>query len=73
MTGADVEIICGEWEIGDIPPDESGEEYNVVLTISRITRHPNFEINQGVLRTNFLHDDIAVISVKVSLYIDITF
>ena len=68
MTGHDVEVICGEWEIGDIPPDESGEEYNAVLPIEQIKRHPNFEINQGVLRTNFLHDDIAVIYVKVSLH-----
>ena len=68
MTGADVEVICGEWEIGDIPPDESGEEYNAVLPIEKITRHPNFEINQGVLRTNFLQDDIAVIYVTVRLH-----
>ena len=67
MTGDDVEVICGEWEIGNIPQQQSGEEYNVVLPIEKIRRHPNFEINQGVLRTNYLQDDIAVISVKVNI------
>ena len=33
MTGADVEVICGEWEIGNVPQEESGELYNVILQI----------------------------------------
>ena len=66
MTGDDVEVICGEWEIGNIPREESGEEYNVILQIGGIKRHPNFTIDQGTLRTNYLKDDIAVISVMVS-------
>ena len=33
MTGEDVEVVCGEWEIGIIPYSTSGEKYNLVLTI----------------------------------------
>ena len=65
MTGDDVEVICGEWEIGNIPREESGEEYNVILPVGEIRRHPNFTINQGVIRTNYLQDNIAVISAQV--------
>ena len=67
MTGDDVEVICGEWEIGNIPREESGEEYNVILPVGEIRRHPNFTIKQGVIRTNYLQDDIAVISAQVGL------
>ena len=66
MSGNDVEVICGEWEIGDIPQEESGEEYNVILEIAEIKRHPGFKIDQGVLRTNYLQDDIAAIVISVS-------
>ena len=66
MTGDDVEVICGEWETGSIPMEESGELYNVILPIGGIQRHPNFTIDQGVLRTNYLQDDIAVISAEVN-------
>ena len=65
MTGEDVEVICGEWEIGNIPKEESGEAYNVIFSIESIKRHPKFQIDQDVLRTNFLEDDIAVIIVEV--------
>ena len=33
MTGKDVEVVCGEWEIGDKPYRTSGEEFNLVLNI----------------------------------------
>ena len=65
MTGQDVEVICGEWEVGNIPMDESGETYNVIFPIKTITRYPKFKIDQDVLRTNFVQDDIAVIKVEV--------
>ena len=71
MTGADVEVICGEWEIGNVPQEESEELYNVILQIQEIRRHPSFQINQGVLRTNFLQDDLSVIFVKVNFLKDI--
>ena len=65
MTGEDVEVICGEWETGNIPKDESGETYNVIFSIELIKRHPKFQIDQDVLRTNFVQDDIAAIIVEV--------
>ena len=33
MTGDDVEVVCGEWEIGNEAWSTSGEEYNVIFTI----------------------------------------
>ena len=33
MSGEDVEVICGEWEIGNRTLIESGEEYNVILSV----------------------------------------
>ena len=71
MTGADVEVICGEWEIGNVPQEESEELYNVILQIQEIRRHPSFQINQGVLRTNFLQNDLSVIFVKVNILGDL--
>ena len=67
MTGDDVEVICGEWEIGNVPQEASGEKYNVVLPITKIQIHPKFKIDQGVLLTNYLQDDIATITVMVTL------
>ena len=70
MTGDDVEVICGEWEIGNVPQEASGEKYNVVLPITKIKIHPKFKIDQGVLLTNYLQDDIATITVMVTLQED---
>ena len=69
MTGEDVEVICGEWEIGNIPPEESGEAYNVIFLLETIIRHPKFQIDQDVLKTNFLQDDIAAIIVEVKIIV----
>ena len=33
MTGEDVEVVCGEWEIGEKPYRTSGEDFNLVLNI----------------------------------------
>ena len=33
MTGDDVEVICGEWEIGDATMSSSGESYNVIFNV----------------------------------------
>ena len=33
VTGEEAQIVCGEWEIGNTPQVESGEVYNVILSI----------------------------------------
>ena len=47
MTGLDSEIVCGEWETGSIPSSQSGEQYNVILPVSEIVRHPDFDTSEG--------------------------
>ena len=60
MDGDDAEILCGEWETGDVPRDFSGERYNVVLPIEKIVRHPRFDTTIGPGAGS----DIAVFKVK---------
>ena len=43
MTGRDAVILCGEWETGNATQDESEEKYNVVMSITEIIRHPQFD------------------------------
>ena len=44
MDGRDAEILCGEWQTGSASPSTSREEYNVVLPITQIVRHPDFDV-----------------------------
>ena len=66
MTGEDVEVVCGEWEIGKIPFSTSGEEYNLVMQIENIKRHPHYEIvrSRNGDQTQYVINDIAVIIVE---------
>ena len=48
MVPDEMLILCGEWETGPTPRRFSGEEYNVVLEIKEIVRHPNFMPEEGV-------------------------
>ena len=43
MTDKDAEIICGDWETGR----KSREEYNIILPIKEIVRHPDFNTSAG--------------------------
>ena len=58
--GEDAEIICGEWQTGDTPRNSSAEEYNIILEIKSITRHPDYTVNS---EPSFLSNDIAVFKV----------
>ena len=59
--GRDLDILCGEWQTGNTTQEESGERYNVVLTIEEVVRHPEFDaVNEGVTEGR----DIAVFKVK---------
>ena len=60
MTGDDAEIICGEWETGPTPMSESEEEYNIILPIKTVTRHPNYSISRGEARSQFVINDLAI-------------
>ena len=60
MTGEDGEIICGEWETGPTPASESGEEYNIILPIKNIIRHPEYKISRGDANSQFVSNDLAV-------------
>ena len=46
MTGADADILCGEWD-SDVSnaAASSGEENNIALTIREIVRHPDYTNN----------------------------
>ena len=60
MTGDDAEIICGEWETGTTPMSDSGEEYNIILPIKNITRHPDYTISRNEANSQFVANDLAV-------------
>ena len=62
MTGADVEVLCGEWDT----TNDTEEEYNVILPIKKIIRHPEFNISRGELNSQFVVSDVAVIKVEDS-------
>ena len=59
MTNLDAEILCGEWETGR-RPSSSGEEYNIIIPIKKIVRHPDFDTSSGPGTGN----DIAVFKVE---------
>ena len=44
MTGADADILCGEWQTGPFLSEDSGED-NIKLDITKIVRHPDFVTN----------------------------
>ena len=58
MTGEDAEILCGEWQTGDTPSASSGEQYNIVLNILEIIRHPDYN------SSSYLVNDVAVFKVN---------
>ena len=61
MTANDAEILCGEWETGETPSNVSEEQYNIVLDIRDIVKHPNYAVN--VDSSAYLENDIAVFKV----------
>ena len=70
MTEEDGEIICGEWETGPSRYTESGEDYNIILPINNITRHPNYTISRGEGKSQFVANDLAVFFVDDTLLKD---
>ena len=66
MTGQDAEIICGEWETGNIAYHLSEEKYNLNLNIKDIIRHPEYTVN--INSSAYLENDIAVFKVNKSSF-----
>ena len=56
MEKGDAEILCGEWHTGR----REGEDYNVVLPLEEIIRHPDFDATKGAAEGS----DIAVFKVS---------
>ena len=42
-----LEIVCGEWSIGDTAPEEDGEEFNVPMDVEEVVRHPEYDLVKG--------------------------
>jgi len=62
MKGSDIEILCGEWETGLIPPAASKETRNIALDVVEIIRHPDWDPQPD--RGAFAGNDIAVFKVN---------
>ena len=60
MTGAEAEVVCGEWDTAT----ETQEEYNVILPIKKIAVHPEFNISRGEKNSQFVASDISIIKVE---------
>ena len=63
MTGEDAVVLCGEWEIGEFSQEESGEDYNIILPIKEIIRHPDYVIVRGERNSQYVESDVAIIKV----------
>ena len=63
MTGEDAEIICGEWETGNSYNSE--ENYNLILNIKEVIRHPDYAVNTD--SSAYLVNDVAVFKVDETL------
>merc|ERR1712218_212295 len=59
ITGAEAEIICGEWDTAT----DTEEDYNIILPIKKIIIHPEFNISRGEENSQFVASDISVLQV----------
>ena len=62
MTGFHAEIVCGEWETGLWTDSE--EDYNIILPIENIIRHPNYSISRGQMASQYVEADLALFMVN---------
>ena len=70
MTGEDAVVLCGEWEIGEFSQEESGEDYNIILPIREIVRHPDYQIVRGDRNSQYVENDIAIVRVDDNILKD---
>ena len=67
MTGQDAEVICGEFQTGNLTAEESGEEWNIVLNIEKISVHPDYNITRGEDNSQYVFADIATLKINEDL------
>ena len=67
MTGQDAEVICGEFQTGNLTAEESGEEWNIVLGIEKIIVHPDYNITRGENRSQYVYADMATLHLNEDL------
>jgi len=67
MTGQDAEVICGEFQTGNLTAEESEEKWNIVLDIEKISVHPNYNITLGVDNSQYVYADVATIHLNEDL------
>jgi len=72
MGGEDGVVLCGEWELGNNTADENGEDFNIVLPITEIRRHPDFDIIRGNNTSQYVENDVAVIFVNDEILKNLT-
>ena len=58
ITGRDTEIVCGDWDTGD-GGGPSSEDFNVVIPILTVKRHPAFGIVRGSRSSQYVQNDIG--------------
>jgi len=56
----DVDILCGEWELGTVPISVSKERYNIILQVKEIVVHERYSKKLGPSKGN----DIALFKIN---------
>ena len=59
MTGEHAEIVCGEWQTNT----DGVEDFNILLPIQTIIRHPDYQIVRGEENSQYVSADLAVFKV----------
>ena len=59
MTGEHAEIVCGEWQTNT----NGVEDFNILLPIEEIVRHPDYQIVRGEENSQYVSADLAVFKV----------
>jgi len=54
MGSSDSIILCGEWDTSQATSSSSGEEFNIMLPILDVVRHPDFDPSKGIINGNDL-------------------
>ena len=58
INESDAEIVCGDWDTGD-GGGPSSEDFNVVIPILTVKRHPAFRIVRGSRSSQYVQNDLG--------------